>query len=133
MSGIVELSVLLKEMTPELQGGEFVFCTLDIVINDVLLSLDPEAIIKEAEGLTLILKEDVAKKNLFEYDGVYKKISLKVHSSLEAVGLTAAFSKALTDVNISANVVAGYYHDHIFVSVADVEKAMLALKQLSQN
>ncbi|MDG1438394.1 MAG: ACT domain-containing protein, partial [Emcibacteraceae bacterium] len=66
-------------------------------------------------------------KNLFEYEGIYKKITLNVHSSLEAVGLTAAFSNALTQAGISANVIAGYYHDHIFVPVNDVQKAMVAL------
>jgi len=51
---------------------------------------------------------------------------------LDAVGLTAAFSKALTEVNISANVIAGYYHDHIFVAKRDEDKAMKALIGLSK-
>ena len=55
-------------------------------------------------------------------------ITLSVHSSLEAVGLTAAFSKALSDKGISCNVVAAFYHDHIFFSKKDTEKAMQILK-----
>jgi uncharacterized protein len=60
-------------------------------------------------------------------------ITLTVHSALEAVGLTAAFSKALADVNISCNVVAGYYHDHIFVPQQDAEKAMAVLESLAHQ
>jgi hypothetical protein len=55
---------------------------------------------------------------------------LTVHSSLEAVGLTAAVSKALTEANISCNVVAAYYHDHIFVPVKDAKQAMRVLEKL---
>ena len=51
-----------------------------------------------------------------------------MHSALEAVGLTAAVSAALTRHGISANVVAAYYHDHIFVPAEDAERALLALK-----
>jgi hypothetical protein len=58
-------------------------------------------------------------------------ISLDVHSSLEAVGLTAAFATALGNEGISANVIAAYYHDHIFVPTADAERAVAALKALS--
>lgn len=131
MTGVTDLDILLKDMNPVLVDGDFVFCSLDVLLNETLLALEPEAIIKEDEGLTLILNEDVAKRNLFEYEGSYKKITLEVHSSLEAVGLTAAFAKALTEANISANVVAGYYHDHIFIPKEDAARAMKALKALT--
>ena len=36
-----------------------------------------------------------------------------MHSSLEAVGLTAAISRSLADVGISANIDRGLRHDHI--------------------
>jgi uncharacterized protein len=67
--------------------------------------------------------------NIF-YAATYAWITLTVHSSLEAVGLTAAVSKALTEENISCNVVAAFFHDHIFVPVKDAERAMNALQRL---
>ncbi|HEX8350737.1 MAG TPA: ACT domain-containing protein, partial [Hymenobacter sp.] len=60
-------------------------------------------------------------------------ITLTVHSSLEAVGLTAAFARALARGNVSCNVVAAYYHDHIFVAAQDADKAMRLLQELAQT
>lgn len=75
-----------------------------------------------------ILKKEIAEKLNLEYSMIMSWITLSVHSSLEAVGLTAAFAKALSDKGISCNVVAAFYHDHIFVSKKDTEKAMQILK-----
>lgn len=60
-------------------------------------------------------------------------ITMRIHSSLSAVGFTAAFSRALTDAGISCNVFAGYYHDHIFVPEAAQSKAMAVLTALSKG
>jgi hypothetical protein len=47
--------------------------------------------------------------------------------------MTAAMSAALTAEGVSANVVAAYYHDHIFVPAADADKAMAALASLAEK
>ncbi|MNG35746.1 hypothetical protein D3C84_1225580 [compost metagenome] len=60
-------------------------------------------------------------------------ITLQVHSSLAAVGLTAAFASALGQANISCNVIAGYHHDHLFVAQADAERALAVLRQLAAS
>jgi uncharacterized protein len=131
MAGIEDLQTLIKNMKPVLSEQDYVFCTLGKVLDDEILTLNPLCMMQEEEGITLILEKAVADKAGFPYSGVYHKITLLVHSSLEAVGLTAAFSKALTDHDISANVIAGYYHDHIFVPKAKASRAMKALQELT--
>lgn len=129
MSGEKDLTRLLKTMTPELNNGEFVFCT--IKGNS---KIDPEKIIgsfKEKEGLTIIIEKHTADSLNLSYHFIASWITLTVHSSLEAVGLTAAFSKALAEAGISCNVIAAYYHDHIFVAKKDADKAMEVLRKLS--
>jgi hypothetical protein len=59
------------------------------------------------------------------------RVTLNIHSSLEAVGLTAAVSQALASEAISANVVAGFYHDHIFVPQTAGKRAVACLTLLS--
>jgi hypothetical protein len=118
-------------MRPELNEGEYVFCTLTepsaINRNDIIGSFN------EKEGQTVIIHKAKADHYNLKYDYVAAWVTLTVHSSLEAVGLTAAFSNALASEGISCNVIAAYYHDHIFVAKKDAEKAMAVLQQLSQN
>ncbi|MBF4517917.1 ACT domain-containing protein [Flavobacterium sp. ANB] len=129
MSGEKDLQILLKSMKPEHNAGDYVFCKTEnseqINLNDI------EMFFKEKEAITLILKKETADQLKLDYAVVMSWITLSVHSSLEAVGLTAAFSKALSENEISCNVVAAYYHDHIFVNKNDVEKAMKILNSFS--
>jgi len=131
MSGEKDLNLLLKTMKPILNEGEYVFCT-NIADRQVDMR-DIICFFKEEEGVTIILKKEIADKLGLEYTFITNWITLTVHSSLEAVGLTAAFSKALSDENISCNVVAAYYHDHIFVDKKDAERAMDVLIKLSER
>jgi uncharacterized protein len=129
MNGEKDLSRLLKTMTPELNDGEYVFCT----VADLPAIDGPEIIgsFKEKEGLTVIIEKQTADAHHLPYHFIAAWITLTVHSSLEAVGLTAAFSKALADEKISCNVIAAYYHDHIFVAKKEADKAMQVLRNLS--
>ncbi|CBY33062.1 unnamed protein product [Oikopleura dioica] len=81
-------------------------------------------IFKEQEATTVILPLDVAKAHGLEYTFPSKLITLNIHSSLEAVGFITEISRKLTDLNIPCNVVAGYYHDHLFIPEAMLEKAI---------
>ena len=130
MAGETNLEALIRGMKPQLNPGKYVFCTVtdlsDISRKDTLFEF------KEAEGTTLVLTLEKAKEYRLAHDYVAAWITLEVHSALEAVGLTAAFSNALAAENISCNVVAGYYHDHIFVDYLLKEKAMAVLKELAR-
>jgi hypothetical protein len=129
MPGEKDLTTLLKTMTPVLNSGDYVFCTVANLDN-----INPAAIVsffKEQEGFTIILKQEIADNLNLKYDFVAAWITLTVHSSLEATGLTAAFATALSEASIGCNVVAAYYHDHIFVAKRDAEKAMDVLLKLS--
>jgi uncharacterized protein len=130
MLGKTNLEQLLKTMQPVLNEGEYVFC----VIGD-LSQINLSALVmffKESEGNTVILKKEIADHLQLQYSFIASWITLTVHSSLEAVGLTAAFSKALSENSISCNVVAAFYHDHIFVDIKDADKAMNILQALSK-
>lgn len=130
MSAIVALDELLQSMSPQLQEGEYAFCTVAGKAADYV-HLDPLCFYKETEGLTLILLADAARRADIEFENTFRQITLTVHSSLEAVGLTAAVAAKLTQYDISANVVAAYYHDHIFVPSDKAQQALSALNEFS--
>ena len=78
----------------------------------------------------MVVERDVADGAGLEYDFVAAMITLGVGSRLHAVGLTAAVSSALADAGISCNVVAGHFHDHLFVPVERAEEALELLDQI---
>jgi len=131
MAGETSLATLLRSMSPQLNPGDYVFCTL--ADGPVPAGLEVIGSFREQEGLTLILERNEAEQAGFNFDYVAAWITLNVHSALEAVGLTAAFATALGKAGISCNVIAGYYHDHLFVGQADAERAMDVLRQLAAN
>ncbi len=129
MAGETTLATLLRSMSPHLNDGDYVFCTLP----DARIPPGCEVIgsFREQEGLTLIVERQQAEQAGLAFEYVAAWITLNVHSALEAVGLTAAFASALGKAGISCNVIAGYYHDHLFVGRADAERAMAVLRQLA--
>jgi hypothetical protein len=133
MSGTLELSALLASLNPQLHPDEYVFCLINQSSMSNSGTLAPFALINEAEGLTAILTREKAAANDLPFDTPLRRITLQVHSHLEAVGLTAAVATALARRGISANVVAGFYHDHIFVPSQDAQLAMRALGELQTN
>ena len=131
MQGEPNLSILLASMAPVLNEGKYVFCAVKNMTQ-----INPAEIIfffKEAEAITIIVKKTTADKYHLKYLFVAAWLTLTVHSSLEAVGLTAAFSTALGNEGISCNVVAAFYHDHIFVAAVDAQKALDVLKKLAAS
>jgi len=129
MSGITDLDVLLQNMEPQIREGEFVFCTVESKDYELVARLKPIACFLEDEGMTLVLDKQIAKQHGYSYDSIFKALTLTVHSSLDAVGLTAAVANKLADKGISANVIAAYYHDYVFVQSDKAELAVAALKE----
>ncbi len=123
------MNKMLKSLKPKLNPGEFVFCVTDDLAR--ISQADIISTFKEEEGVTVIIKKELADQLKLKYAYVAAWITLTVHSSLEAVGLTSAFSTALSNESISCNVVAAFHHDHIFVNKNDAEKAMDILNGLS--
>lgn len=129
MTGETSLNTLLRSMSPELNNGDYVFCTL----ADASLLNGAEVLgsFREREGLTVIIERQQAQDLGLNFEYVAAWITLTVHSSLAAVGLTAAFATALGSAGISCNVIAGYYHDHLFVAKDDAHKALAVLQLLA--
>ncbi len=121
-----DLTLLLRGMEPVLHKAPYGFA----VWPGAVLPLAAFATVAEAEGLTVIA-ELVAMQSAGMASEPWARISLTVHSDLTAVGLTAAFAAALAEVGISANVIAGVHHDHIFVAWDRRHDAIAALKALS--
>lgn len=128
MTGETNLQALLATLHPVLRDGEYVY-----VLWPHGRPLEPgiQAAVREAEGLTVVLPRATADSLGLPYDFVAAWITLEVHSELEAVGLTAAVGKALTDARISCNVLAGFHHDHLLVPVADAPRALEVLHEVS--
>lgn len=128
--GETDLSNMLANLQPILSEESYVYC---FNAHPFTPDFPVWAFICEQEGLTLIMTQERADLQGFPYEGLWRCITLTVHSSLQAVGLTARVSNLLAGAGISANMVAGYYHDHIFVQAELAEAALALLQQLSRR
>ena len=131
MSGETRLRELLAKMAPELDPQPYVFATTQN--RDRFGDLDILMRFSEREGETFILKAEDAQAANLSHSGEFARITLNVHSDLEAVGFLAAISSALAENSISANAVSAYYHDHMFVPFRQAQSAMKALEDLSST
>jgi len=133
MPGEIDLNAILSNLSPILLPQTWVFCTVsDASYGDFAETL-PKAVILEQEGMTLVLEKHIADQYGFSYQGEFNCISLQVHSSLSAVGLTAAISGILANHDISLNMIAGYHHDHLFVPKASAGRALALLAELQKS
>ena len=130
---IADLAVLLANLEPGLVPGEFVFCSVPDARYGDLADLEPVGMFAEQESMTLIVPEANARQAGVEHAGPYRMITLNVHSSLEAVGLTAAIARALADEGISANMISAFHHDHVFVSSNRAKEALRVLNSLQKR
>jgi hypothetical protein len=131
MAGETSLTTLLRSMNPQLNDGAYVFCSLSDAAQ--LDGVQPLGSFQEAEGLTVILPRLQAEQLRLPYNYVAAWLTLHVHSALQSVGSTAAVAGALAQAGISCNVIAGFYHDHLFVAHADGPRALAVLQQLTDS
>ncbi|HWO09497.1 MAG TPA: ACT domain-containing protein [Polyangiaceae bacterium] len=126
-----QLGPLLRELRPVLNAGVYWF--LSVPTGSDVSALLPVASFQEGEGLTLIVEEQRALQAGFAEGFRAAWITLTVRSELTAVGLTAAVSGALAHAGISCNMVAAYFHDHLFVPVEHADRALAALERLQRQ
>ena len=128
-----DLQRLLRGLKPRLLPQRLVFVALGQEAPHVVDSLQPVCTMVEEEGVSAIISVETAEAHQLSLGPVMRQITLEVYSSLEAVGLTAAFAHELASHGISANVVAGYHHDHVFVPEGRAEEALARLRALSER
>ncbi|KJK54987.1 ACT domain-containing protein, partial [Saccharothrix sp. ST-888] len=93
----------------------------------------PVVTVSEPEGPTVVVPQEEADALGLRYEFVAAWITLRIHSALEAVGLTAAVAGRLAEHGISCNVVAGFHHDHLFVASGDADRAIAVLDELAAS
>nr|WSZ96680.1 ACT domain-containing protein [Streptomyces sp. NBC_00857] len=130
MSGEADLRKLLSGMSPELRPGRYVFTVAEAGIPP---GLTPVVTVAEQEGLTLVVRLEDADAAGLAYEYVAGWITLRVHSALDAVGLTAAVAQELAVAGLSCNVVAGFHHDHLFIPYERAAEAVTLLEALAQR
>lgn len=130
MSGESNLAALLRSMEPRLHAVEHGYGHLPTG-QDLPAGLIPFAVVHEVEGMSVVASVDTLARHGVDHIGGWARISLTVHSDLAAVGLTAAIAAALAEAGLSANVIAGYFHDHVLVPWSRRAEAMAALARLS--
>ncbi len=62
-----------------------------------------------------------------------RMITLRVASSLEAIGFLAAITAELAQAGIAVNPVSAFHHDHLFVPEDRAEEAMTILRGMANS
>lgn len=124
-----DLDKLCANVRPIMAEPTYVYCCLpDFAVP---VDLTPLCVIREEEGLTVIIEKVDAQRLALPYTFEARMITLTVHSSLEAVGFLAVITARLARANIPCNAIAGYHHDHVLVPVARATEALALLRDLT--
>lgn len=127
-AGITDLRALLAALDPEIDPvpKRFLHVSHEKARERMI---DALMMFREAEGTTLIV--DVDADTAGSERMLWARITLRVQSSLTAVGLMAAVSAALAKRGIPCNPVSAFLHDHIFVPWDRRDDALDALSHLT--
>lgn len=125
MPGSTDLPGMLADLRVERRPGTVTFVSVPTLTDE--LAAVAHAVVVEAEGITAVVDVEAARAASLdvEFEGAW--LTLTVHSSLEAVGLTAHVSAVLARAGIACNVVAGFHHDHLVVPVERADEAIALL------
>jgi hypothetical protein len=129
MSGERNLELLIARMAPTLDPETYVFTPLGE--PDDASSLRPRLLFEEEEGVTAVVPRAVARTRGLTVDFPAKRITLNVHSALDAVGFLAAVTGELARHGIAVNAVSAYHHDHLFVPEARADEALAILERMA--
>ena len=130
MAGEMNLAKMLESLTVTVRPEPYVLITLPPDVDVPAMGNGVAAVIDEAEGPTIIATLSRAAHEEWPHDFVASWLTLDIHSALEAVGLTATFSRQLGRAGIPCNVIAGFYHDHILVPVDKTDAAVEVIEAL---
>jgi hypothetical protein len=130
--GESDLAILLRSLRPEMDDPPYVFSSISRE-EFARLTFFPLCGFYESEGVTVITTQSQAKTQGWPLEPAWARITLAVHSSLQAVGFLAAIAGALAREGISVNPVSAYYHDHLFVPWERRQDAMDTLNGLSRS
>ena len=67
MTGETDLKKILATLSPQLVSREYVFCTFKNAVYGDYAQLQPMALFKEAEGLTLVVEKSSADREGIDY------------------------------------------------------------------
>jgi len=126
--GLTDLRALLAALDPEIDPIPKRFLHVSHEKARTRLA-DALMMFREAEGTTLIV--DVDGDDAQGDRLLWARITLRVQSSLTAVGMMAAVSAALAKRGIPCNPVSAFLHDHIFVPWDRRDDALDALSHLT--
>ena len=127
-----DLDRLLAGLEPVLDPVVYAFVQLPPG-DEAPVGMEPLARIRENEGTTLIVDADEAWSHGWEDLFPCRRITLRVYSSLEAVGMLAAVAGWLTEAGIPANTVSAVAHDHLFVPPERADEALELLERRSRE
>jgi len=129
MAAMTDLDEMLRTLTVSVRPQRYTFITVETGTAPPL-GEGVEAVIREDEADTIVATVERAAAEGWPHHFVAAWLTLDVHSALEAVGLTAAFSAALAAAGIPCNVLAAYHHDHVLIPADRADEAVTALESL---
>lgn len=92
--------------------------------------LVPVATFAEAEGASVVALAELMRGIGLDHEPGWAKITIGIETRLDAVGLTARIAAALAEKGMSANIIAAFHHDHVFVPWDRRDEAMAILSAL---